>query len=584
MFLYAWLHMAGYDVPMKEIEKFRQFGSETPGHPEFNETPGVEATTGPLGQGISNAVGYAISAKMCAARFNTSEHKIFDQTIYALAGDGCLQEGISYEAAALAGHLALDNLVLIYDSNDVTLDGPASDTQSEDAAARFKACGWNVQQVDGHDIAALCAALDTAKSAGGKPQLVIARTVIGKGVEEVQGTSKAHGEGGAKFAASARAAWGLPEEQFHVSPETLEFFTKRAAELDAQYCAWEKTFAAWQAANPALAKELDAPVLSAQQLLAAIPQFAADTNIATRKAGGDVLQSVAKAMGKVVSGSADLHGSNLNYIKDGGNFTRDNRTGRNLLFGIREHAMCGILNGIAYDGILHPSGATFLVFSDYARGAIRLAALAKLPVVYIFTHDSVAVGEDGPTHEPVETIAALRAIPGLDVIRPADPEETAGAYAAAFSRTDGPTALILTRQNLPLLAAIPVAERREGVLRGGYVALREAAPLERIILSCGSELQLALAAAEKLGAGTRVVSLPCFERFEAQDVAYRESVLPASCRNRVSIEAAITTPWYRYVGLDGRALGIERFGISAPADIVLRELGMTVECVVAHSV
>jgi len=288
-------------------------------------------------------------------------------------------------------------------------------------------------------------------------------------------------------------------------------------------------------------------------------------------------------MPKVVSGSADLHGSNLNYIKASPNFTPANPAGRNILFGIREHAMCGILNGIAYDGLLHPSGATFLVFSDYGRPSIRLAALAKLPVVYIFTHDSVAVGEDGPTHEPVETVAALRAIPNLDVIRPADPEETAGAYAAAFSRTDGPTALILTRQNVPMLAAIPAPERREGVLRGGYIAHCETAPLERILLSCGSELQLALAAALRLGAGTRVVSLPCFERFEAQDAAYRESILPASCRNRISIEAGITTPWHRYVGLDGRAIGIERFGLSAPADIVLRELGMTVENVVASS-
>ena len=325
-----------------------------------------------------------------------------------------------------------------------------------------------------------------------------------------------------------------------------------------------------------LASELDA-VLSGEtpDLLSVIPKFDPTTNIATRKAGSDVLQPLAQAMPLVISGSADLHGSTLNYIKDGGDFNSKNREGRNLHFGIREHAMCGILNGLAYDGIFRPSGATFLIFSDYGRPSIRLASLSKLPVVYIFTHDSVGVGEDGPTHEPVETVAALRAIPGLDVIRPADPEETAGAFAAAFQKTDGPTLLALSRQNLPTLNEISVELRREGVFKGGYVAKMETAALEMILLASGSELQHALKAAEELGPGTRVVSMPCFERFERQDAAYKESVLPNAVRKRVSIEAGVADPWFRFVGLDGKAVSIDRFGMSAPGGKVMEALGMT---------
>ncbi|MEI6277793.1 MAG: transketolase [Verrucomicrobiae bacterium] len=577
MFLYSWLHLSGYDLPLEELKNFRQLHSKTPGHPEFHETPGVEATTGPLGQGVSNAVGYAVSAKMCGARFNTAEHAIFDHHVLVLAGDGCLQEGVSQEASALAAHLGLDNLILIYDANNVTLDAMAPVTQSEDTAGRYRAYGWEVREIDGHSVREIADAVEKAKAAtSGKPQLIIARTLIGKGIPEVSGTNKAHGEAGVKFVAASRAALGLPDDTFFVAPETRAFFARHKAGQKTAYAEWQKKYVSWRAGNEDLARELDDALAGkVPDLLKVIPPFDPTSNIATRKAGSDVLQPVAKAMPLLISGSADLHGSTLNYIKDGGDFNRENRGGRNLHFGIREHAMCGMMNGLAYDGIFRPSGATFLVFSDYGRPSIRIAALSKLPVVYIFTHDSIGVGEDGPTHEPVETVAALRTIPGLDVIRPADPEETAGAFAAAFEKTDGPTMLVLSRQNLPTLNDIPLAIRRQGVFLGGYIAKKESAPLGLILLASGSELQHALKAAGDLGPGTRVVSMPCFERFERQSPEYRESVLPASCRKRVSIEAGVSDPWFRYVGLDGRTVAVDRFGLSAPGPSVMEQLGIT---------
>lgn len=577
MFLYSWLHLSGYAVSIDDLKAFRALHSITPGHPEFHETPGVEATTGPLGQGVSNAVGYAISAKMCEARFNTPTHKIFNHHIVVLAGDGCIQEGVAQEASALAAHLGLDNLIMIYDSNNVTLDAMGPVSQSEDTAARYAAYGWEVHQIDGHDLHEIATVMAKAKaSTTGKPQFIIAKTLIGKGIPEVSGTNKAHGEAGVKFVVESRKALGLPEETFFVSPEVRNYFNAHKQALKAGYAEWNKTYQAWRSANAELAHELDDTIAGkVPDLLKAIPAFDPASNIATRKAGSDVLQSIASAMPLMVSGSADLHGSTLNYIKDGGDFNRTNRSGRNLHFGIREHAMCGIMNGIAYDGIFRASGATFLVFSDYGRPSIRVAALSHLPTVYIFTHDSVGVGEDGPTHEPVETVAALRAIPGLDVIRPGDPEETAGAFAAAFEKTTGPTMLVLSRQNLPTLNEITVETRRDGVLKGGYIAKKETAALNLILLAAGSELQHAMKAAADLGPGTRVVSLPCFERFESQSAEYKESVLPKSCRKRVSIEAGISDPWFRYVGMDGKTVSIDRFGLSAPGNIVMEQLGIT---------
>jgi transketolase len=583
MFLYAWLHLSGYDLPMSEIKRFRQLHSKTPGHPEFGETPGVEATTGPLGQGVGNAVGVAVACKMAAARFNSSEQKIFDQHVICLAGDGCLQEGVSAEASAFAGHFGLDNLILIYDNNAVTLDAMAKQTQSEDTSARFKAYGFDVQEIDGHDMQQFLDALEVAKQRdNGRPQFISAHTLIGKGVPEVEGTNKAHGEAGAKYVDAARKGLGLPDEHYFVSKETYNYFAEHKKKLLADYEGWKKTFGEWRKKNAELAKMLDDGIERKvpADLLSKIPEFPKDSKLATRKAGSDALQPIAQAMPLLMSGSADLHGSTLNYIKDGEDFTRDNPKGRNVRFGIREHGMCAILNGISYHGLFRASGATFLVFTDYCRASIRLAALAKLPNTYIFTHDSIGVGEDGPTHEPVETVSSVRLMPNIDVIRPADPEETAGAFVAAMQRTDGPTLLSLTRQVVPILNDVDVKARREGVARGGYIAKKEKGKLDLIIMSCGSELQHAFAAAKELGDGVRVVSMPCFERFNRESAKYREEVLPKSCRKRVAIEAGVTEIWYQHVGLDGKVVGLHEFGLSAPGAEVMKERGIDAKHIV----
>jgi transketolase len=583
MFLYSWLHLAGYDLPLEEIKRFRQLHSKTPGHPEFGETPGVEATTGPLGQGVGNAVGMAVATKMAEARFNTKEHTIFNHKIVCLAGDGCLQEGVASEAAAFGGHQKLDNLILIYDSNDVTLDAMAKMSQSEDTAERFRAYGYDVHIVNGNDLEAFFATYEAAKySTTGKPQFIISRTLIGEGIPEVAGTQKAHGEAGVKFVDAGRKALGLPDEKFYVSKEVYEYFAGHREALRKRYLDWQETYSGWKRANPDLATLLEHGIRHEipQDLAARIPAFPQDIKIATRKAGSDVLQHVAASLPLVIGGSADLYGSTLNYIQSDKDFNPENRAGRNIRFGIREHGMCAIINGIAYHGIFKPSGATFLVFADYCRPSIRLASLAKLPVVYTFTHDSVGVGEDGPTHQPVETVSGLRVIPNLDVIRPGDPEETAGAFAAAFSRTDGPTLIALTRQAIPIQNEVPVEVRREGVRKGAYVARQETGELDAIILATGSELQHALNAAKQLGDGVRVVSVPCTERFLRQDQGYRDEVLAPSCRKRVAIEAGVTILWHEFVGLDGKVVGIDRFGMSAPGGKVMTELGMTAESVV----
>ena len=583
MFLYAWLHMSGYGLAMSEIKRFRQLHSKTPGHPEFGDTPGVECTTGPLGQGVGNAVGIAVAMKMAAARFNSSEHRIFDQHCICIAGDGCLQEGVSAEASAFAGHFGLDNLILIYDSNAVTLDAPAKMTQSEDTAARFKAYGFDVQEINGHDMQAFLDALNSAKeNDNGRPKFIVAHTLIGKGIPEVEGTFKAHGEAGAKFVDAARKGLGLPEEHYFVSKETYDYFAAHKKKLLAEYDRWEKIYNDWRKKNAEEAKQLEAAIDRKVDvdLLSKIPEFPKDAKLATRKAGSEALQPVAQAMPLLISGSADLHGSTLNYIKDGGDFTRETPSGRNIRFGIREHGMCAIMNGISYHGLFRASGATFMVFTDYCRASIRLGALSKLPNIYIFTHDSIGVGEDGPTHEPVETVSSVRVMPQIDVIRPADPEETAGAFAAAAQRVDGPTLLALTRQVVPILNDVDVKLRREGVARGGYIAKKEKGKLDLIIMSCGSELQHALAAAKELGDGARVVSMPCFERFNRQSEKYRDDVLPKSCRKRVAIEAGVAEIWYQYVGLDGKVVGLHEFGLSAPGAEVMKERGIDAKHVV----
>ena len=595
MFLYSWLHLSGFEVSMEDIKAFRSKGSRTPGHPEFGCCPGVECTTGPLGQGIANAVGFAISAKHAAARFNTPEFEIFDQTIYCLAGDGCIQEGISREAAAIAGTLKLDNLVLIYDANGITLDAPVEVTQVDDVAACFRAHGWDAVSIDGHDLQQVEAALRTARlEKNGRPKLIIARTQIAKGVPGFEGTTKGHGEGGAKAWELAHANWGLPAgERYYVSSEVRAYMAELKAERQAAYAEWEQLYEAWRSACPDKAAELDAGVslascgLAPEVSGAMIPEFAAGTKTATRSSGAVAENALAAHCPALLSTSADLFSSNKNYLNGAGDFSAENYAGRNFWFGIREHAMAAICNGMAYDGLFRVSAGTFCVFVDYMRAAIRVAALAQLPVTYVLTHDSVAVGEDGPTHQPVETVTGLRVIPNLDVVRPADEEEAAGAWMCAMERADGPTALIFTRQNIPSLTSaapeLSAETRRRGTLRGAYIARHEstAAP-ELIIIAAGSEVVLALQAARELGDGVRVVSMPSMWRFNKQTPEYQESVLPATCARRLVVEAGKSDLWYRYVGPQGCIIGIDDFGFSAPGDCVLHDLGMNVPNIVAH--
>jgi transketolase len=591
MFLYSWLNLAGFDLSIDELKQFRQHHSATPGHPEFpsseHSTPGIESTTGPLGQGVANAVGFAASEKMAEARYNTDDHKIFDHHIFALAGDGCFQEGVSAEAACFAAHEKLDNLIVLYDANEVTLDKMAEYTQSEDILKRYEAYGWEVYDIDGHDLAVVEETIAAAKASdNGKPKFIKCNTIIGKGMEETEGTNAAHGEAGVPYVDKAKKNIGLPEgEKWYVSEGTRDFFSEVQKKNQAIYDEWQKTYKAWQKANPELAKELtdaiEDNVMSAKEMLKAIPEMGSDAE-ATRVSGFKVIQEIAKLVPNYVSGSADLHGSTRNYINDGGNFGAGfdkSYAGRNLYFGIREHAMGSIMNGFAYHGIFKISGSTFLVFVDYLRPTIRVAALSELNrVSYILTHDSIGVGEDGPTHQPVETVSGLRVIPNLDVYRPADAEETVAAYVSSVTRKEGPTALILSRQNIEQNTALPAAERREGALKGAYIAKKEEGDLELIILATGSEVPHALNAAKDLK-GARVVSMPCWEAFERQSDEYKESVLPSSCTKRIAMEAGVTGLWYKYAS---KVVGVDRFGFSAPGDIVMKELGMTADNLAAE--
>ena len=583
MFIYSWLHLAGFKVSSQDVADFRKLHSITPGHPEFDETEGVEATTGPLGQGVGNAVGYALSGKRAAARYNTADHTIFDHHVVALAGDGCLQEGVAQEAIAFAGHNQLDNLILIYDSNDVTLDAMADKTQGWDSEAYFKSLNWDAVTVDGHDMDAFLSAFTAAKAGSGKPTVIIAKTEIGRGIPQVAGTASAHGEGGANFSEEARKGLGLPEQTFFVSDETKAYFAAQTETKIDAFNEWQATYDSWAVAHPELASELEDSVAKVvpTDLSDQIPAFGDDYADATRGSGGVVINAVAKAMPSVITGSADLFGSTKNYLKEEGDFTARNPTGRNIWFGIREHGMGAICNGVAYDGLFRISGATFCVFADYLRPSIRIAGLAKLPVTYILTHDSVGVGEDGPTHQPVETVSGLRVIPNLDVIRPGDQEEVAGAYICAMERLDGPTALIFSRQKVVSLHEFAsVQTRRDGVAKGAYILKKEEGDLECIILATGSEVGHAVEAAKEIGGGARVVSAPCLERFDRQSAEYQAEVLPASCTKRVAIEAGVSGLWYKYVGLEGKVVGIDRFGISAPGNVVMDELGVNATGVV----
>jgi transketolase len=585
MFLYSWLNLAGFDLSIDELKRFRQHHSMTPGHPEFpnseHNTPGIECTTGPLGAGVSNAVGFAVSEKMAAARYNTEEHKIFDHHIFALAGDGCFQEGVSAESATFAAHEKLDNLIILYDSNEVTLDKMAEYTQSEDIIKRYEAYGFETYEIDGHDLAVVEATIAAAKASdNGKPKFIKCNTIIGKGMEETEGTNAAHGEAGVPYVDKARANLGLPEEKWYVSEATRDFFKGVQEKNKKVYDEWQSTYAAWKAANADKAKELEDAIAdnvpSAEDMIKSIPEMGGAAE-ATRVSGYKVIQEIAKAVPNYISGSADLHGSTRNYINDGGNFGAGfdkSYTGKNLYFGIREHSMGCILNGIAYHGIFKASGSTFLVFVDYLRPTIRVASLAELSrVSYILTHDSIGVGEDGPTHQPVETVSGLRVIPNLDVFRPSDAEETVAAYVSSVTRKEGPTALILSRQNLAQNMDMSAMERREGALKGAYVAKKETGDLDLIILATGSEVQHALAAAKDMP-GARVVSMPCMELYERQSDDYKETVLPSTCTKRIAMEAGVSGLWYKYAS---KVVGVDRFGFSAPGDIVMKELGMSAE-------
>jgi len=587
MFLYSWLNLAGFDLSIDELKNFRQHHSMTPGHPEFpnseHNTPGIESTTGPLGQGVANAVGMAASEKMAAAVYNTKDHTIFDHHIYALAGDGCFQEGVTSEAACFAAHEKLDNLIILYDANEVTLDKMAEYTQSEDIIKRYEAYGWETYDIDGHDLDVVQATIAAAKASdNGKPKFIKCNTIIGKGMEETEGTNAAHGEAGVPYVDKAKINIGIPEgEKWYVSEGTRDFFKDVQAKNKAAYDEWQATFAAWSEANPELAKQLDDAindnVPSAEEMIKTIPATGVEKPEATRVSGASIIQDIAKLVPHYVSGSADLHGSCRNYITDGGNWGAGfdkSYAGRNLYFGIREHNMGSMLNGFAYHGLFKASGSTFLVFADYLRPTIRVASLAELGAVsYIFTHDSIGVGEDGPTHQPVETVSGLRVIPNLDVYRPADAEETVAAMVHSVTRKDGPTALIFSRQNIDQNTAVDYMERREGALKGAYIAKKETGDLETIVIATGSEVQHALKACAELP-GVRVVSMPCVEVFDKQSDDYKEEVLPSSCTKRIAMEAGVSGLWYKYAS---KVVGVDRFGFSAPGDIVMKELGMSAE-------
>ena len=586
MLLYSLLYLTGYGLTLEDLESFRQWGSLTPGHPEHGLTPGVEATTGPLGQGLTNAIGMAIAQRRLAAEFNRPGHEIIDHFVYAICSDGDLQEGITAEAASLAGHQKLGKMVALYDDNHIQLDGPTAMAFSEDVLGRFAAYGWHTQRVeDGNDIAAIAAAIEAAQ-ADDRPSIIAVRTHIGYGAPTKQDSQKAHGAPlGPDEVRGAKEFYGWdPDKTFFVPDDALALYRAAVPVGKQLVAAWSEKLAAYTKAFPAEAAELRRRLdrRLADGWANDLKVYGPADGVPTRKASQEAINALAPRAPELFGGAADLSESNLTDVAGGGMFEFDNPGGRNLRFGVREHAMGGIVNGIALYGGFIPYAGTFLVFSDYMRGSVRVAALTGLQVVYVWTHDSIAVGEDGPTHEPVEHVAALRAIPNLAVIRPGDGNETVAAWAAALERKDGPTALILSRQKLPIVAG--TAEKaRAGVARGGYVvhdASGDAGRPDLVIVATGSELGLAVAAAAALeaeGIRARVVSLPCWERFEAQDAAYRESVLPAAVRKRVTVEALVTLGWERYAGDQGAIVGLDRYGASAPGEELMRRFGFTAE-------
>jgi transketolase len=587
MLLYSVLYLTGYDLTLDDLKQFRQWESKTPGHPELGYTPGVETTTGPLGQGIGNAVGMAVGEAHLSAVFNRDQ-KIIDHYVYFIASDGDMMEGVSHESASFAGHHKLGKLVGFYDDNHITIEGDTALTFSDDTAARFAAYGWHVQRVaDVNDLAAVNRAIDAAKAETSKPSLIVVRSHIGYGSPNKHDTAEAHGSAlGAEEVALTKQALGYPsQEPFYVAPEALRYWRETAKQRAKSEDEWKKTYEAYKTANPALEKELQRRLRGElpDGWEEAIPAFTAkDGNVASRAASGMVINAIAKKIPELLGGSADLASSTNTIIKGEKSFSAESYAGRNFHFGIREHGMGSIMNGMSLTGGMIPYGATFLIFSDYMRPPVRLGCIMERHVIYIYTHDSIGLGEDGPTHQPVEQLSALRAIPHMTLIRPADASETAEAWRAALKHRKGPVALVLTRQKLSFIDRTKYAAA-SGLARGAYV-LADAAggKPEVVLMSSGSEVGLILDAQKRLeadGIRARAVSMPSHELFARQDETYRNSVLPTGIK-RIAIEAAHPMSWYRWVGDDGVILGIERFGASAPAARIFTELGFTVDRII----
>ncbi len=583
MLLYSLLHLSGYDLSLDDIRGFRQLGSRTPGHPEWGVTPGVEATAGPLGQGLSNAVGMAIAERILAARFNTPSRTVIDHFTYVLASDGDMMEGVASEAASIAGHMKLAKLIMFYDSNQITIEGSTSLAFSEDVLKRYEGYGWRTLSGSMYDIPAISQMVDQAKKAGERPTIIRLQSIIGKGAPKKAGTAKAHGEPlGPEEAAAAKKAIGVPDGcQFYVFPEAEEYFKARQPAWKSRYDEWKKTLEAWKKENPDKAKEWTRFFEDGKADLSAVtlPSFKVGDSLATRAASGQVLNALAQVVPNLIGGSADLAPSTSTNLKDMGDFGASNPLGRNFHFGIREHGMGGICNGIAYHGGLRPFCATFLVFSDYMRPSVRLAAIARLPVIYVFTHDSVFVGEDGPTHEPVEHLAALRAIPNLFVLRPGDAEETELAWRIAYERHDGPTVLALTRQGI---AVYPKADPawRTTIRKGAYIAKDCDGAPDVVIISTGSEVSVSIAAAAELtDRKVRVVSMLSRELFLKQSADFRASLVPAGAR-KVTFEAGVSFGWKSPFDDSTVCVSIDRFGESGPYQKIAEHLGITAAALV----
>jgi transketolase len=585
MLLYSLLHLTGYDLSLDELKLFRQWGSRTPGHPEYGETPGVETTTGPLGQGFGNGVGMAIAEGHLAARLNTPDFPVMDHFTYAIVSDGDLMEGVASEAASLAGHLGLGKLIYLYDNNHITIEGSTELAFTENPSRRFEAYGWHVEETSGYDLDAIESAIRTAQSVTGRPSLINVRTNIAYGSPNKQDTAEAHGAPlGEEEIRLTKKNLGWPEDaQFYVPPEALEVFREsipRGARWEAQ---WNQMLGRYAVAHPDRFREWEVLMNGGlnQGWEREIPSLVSEPKpLATREASGKVLTAIFPHAPGLVGGSADLAPSTNTYVKSFGDFQAGQYQGRNFHFGVREHAMGAILNGMALHGGLIPFGATFLIFSDYMRPSVRLAAFMKARVIYVWTHDSIGLGEDGPTHQPIEHAAALRAIPGLIFIRPSDATETAEAWRSALRHTSGPVALALTRQKLPVIDRSKYASA-EGLHRGAYIlAEAESGTPDVIIIATGSEVGVALSARDMLQAKsikTRVVSMPCWEFFARQEAAYHESVIPRSARLRVAVEAAVSFGWERWVGEDGLIIGIDRYGASAPFEVSMRNFGFSPE-------